>query len=96
MIKDLIQELINLEKEKALVEEDIAVVKGQIEKEITEDGYKDDSISISYCKPSTSVSLDTKALKEKEPDLYKELMEDYSKTSTKSGYYKYTIAKEKK
>ena len=36
MIKDLIQELINLEKEKALVEEDIEVVKGQIEKEITE------------------------------------------------------------
>lgn len=96
MIKDLIKELIDLEKEKALVEEDIAVVKGQIEKEITEDGYKDDSISISYCKPSSSTSLDTSALQKKEPNLYDELMADYTKITKRNGYYKYTIAKEKK
>ena len=96
MIKDLVKELIDLEKEKALVEDDIAIVKGRIEKEITEDGYKDASISIAYVKPSSSTSLDTNTLKKKEPDLYEELMKDYSKTSTKSGYYKYTITKEKK
>lgn len=96
MIKELVKELIDLEKEKALVEDDIAIVKEKIEKEITEDGYKDASISIAYVNPTSSTSFDTKAFKEKEPDLYEELMKDYSKTSTKSGYYKYTITKEKK
>lgn len=93
---ELIQELLELEKEKELVEADIAAVKAEIEAKLKPgEDYKDDNITISYTKPSTSVSLDTKKLKEKEPELYKELEHDYPKTSNKNGYYQYKIAKEK-
>lgn len=95
-MKELIQELINLEKEKALVEADIAAVKAKIEEGLKPgEGYKDDKITISYIKPSSSVSLDTKKLKEKEPGLYKELETDYPKITEKKGYYTYKITKEK-
>ena len=93
---ELIKELIDLEKEKALVEADIAAVKAKIEEQLKpEEGYKNNLISISYIKPSFSVSLDTKKLKDKEPELYDELEHDYPKVSEKKGYYQYKITKEK-
>ena len=95
-MKDLIKELLDLEKEKALVEADIDAVKTKIEAELKPgEGYKDDDITISYYPPTTSVSIDMTALKKKEPELYEELRNDYKKTSNSKGYYKYTIKKEK-
>lgn len=94
-MKELIKELLDLEKEKALVEADIAAVKAKIEAGL-EPGksYKDDNITISYYPPTISVSIDMTALKNKEPELYEELRNDYKKTSNKKGYYQYKIAKE--
>ena len=95
-MKELIKELLDLEKEKALVEADIDAVKAKIEAKLKPgEGYKDASITISYYPPTTSVSIDMTALKNKEPELYEELRNDYKKTSNKSGYYQYKIAKEK-
>lgn len=95
-MKELIQELLELEKEKELVEADIAAVKAKIEAKLKPgEGYKDARITISYYPPTTSVSIDMTALKNKEPELYEELRNDYKKTSNKSGYYQYKIAKEK-
>lgn len=95
-MKELIKELLDLEKEKALVEADIDAVKAKIEAELEPgEGYKDDNITISYYPPTTSVSIDMTALKNKEPELYEELRNDYKKTSNKKGYYQYKIAKEK-
>lgn len=93
---DLIKELLELEKEKALVEADIDAVKAKIEAELEPgEGYKDDNITISYYPPTTSVSIDMTALKKKEPELYEELRNDYKKTSNSKGYYRYNIKKEK-
>lgn len=95
-MKELIKELLDLEKEKALVEADIDAVKAKIEAGLEPgEGYKDDNITISYYPPTTSVSIDMTALKNKEPELYEELRNDYKKTSNKKGYYQYKIAKEK-
>ena len=95
-MKELIKELLDLEKEKALVEADIDAVKAKIEAELKPgEGYKDDNITISYYPPTTSVSIDMTALKKKEPELYEELKNDYKKTSNNKGYYKYAIKKEK-
>ena len=95
-MKELIKELLDLEKEKALVEADIDAVKAKIEAELEPgEGYKDDNITISYYPPTTSVSIDMTALKNKEPELYEELRNDYKKTSNSKGYYRYNIKKEK-
>ena len=95
-MKELIKELLDLEKEKALVEADIDAVKAKIEAELEPgEGYKDDNITISYYPPTTSVSIDMTALKKKEPELYEELRRDYKKTSNSKGYYRYNIKKEK-
>lgn len=95
-MKELIKELLDLEKEKALVEADIDAVKAKIEAELEPgEGYKDDNITISYYPPTTSVSIDMTALKKKEPELYEELRNDYKKTSNSKGYYRYNIKKEK-
>ena len=95
-MKELIKELLDLEKEKALVEADIAAVKAKIEAELKPgEGYKDDNITISYYPPTTSISIDMTALKNKEPELYEELRNDYKKTSNSKSYYKYNIKKEK-
>ena len=95
-MKELIKELLDLEKEKALVEADIDAVKAKIEAELEPGkGYKDDNITISYYPPTTSVSIDMTALKNKEPELYEELRNDYKKTSNSKGYYRYNIKKEK-
>ena len=95
-MKELIQELLELEKEKELVEADIDAVKAKIEAELEPgEGYKDDNITISYYPPTTSVSIDMTALKKKEPELYEELRNDYKKTSNSKGYYRYNIKKEK-
>lgn len=95
-MKELIKELLDLEKEKALVEADIDAIKAKIEAELKPgEGYKDDNITISYYPPTTSVSIDMTALKKKEPELYEELRNDYKKTSNSKAYYKYAIKKEK-
>ena len=45
--------------------------------------FKNDYVTISVVKGSTSVSIDLKALEKKEPELYAELLADYPKETVK-------------
>ena len=45
--------------------------------------FKNDYVTISLVKGSTSVSIDLKALEKKEPELYAELLADYPKETVK-------------
>ena len=45
--------------------------------------FKNDYVTISLVKGSTSVSIDLKALEKKEPELYAELLADYPKETIK-------------
>ena len=45
--------------------------------------FKNDYVTISLVKGSTSVSIDLKALEKKEPDLYADLLNDYPKETVK-------------
>ena len=71
-------------KEEALTE--------QLKKEMKEKGilsYKNENLSISYTPESTRETFDTKAFKEKYPDVYKM----YSKTSPVKASVKITVKK---
>ena len=46
--------------------------------------FKNDYVTISLVKGSTSVSIDLKALEKKEPELYAELLADYPKVKKDS------------
>lgn len=45
--------------------------------------FKNDYVTISLVKGSTTTSIDLKALEKKEPDLYNELLADYPKETVK-------------
>ena len=45
--------------------------------------FKNDYVTISLVKGSTSVSIDLKALEKEEPDLYADLLKDYPKETVK-------------
>ena len=45
--------------------------------------FKNDYVTISLVKGSTSVSIDLKSLEKKEPELYAELLADYPKETVK-------------
>lgn len=92
-METLIKELISLIKEKELVEADIATVKAKIEAQLPEDGYKDANVTITRTAGSTITSIDLAALEKKEPELYKELLADYTKTTTKKGSISYRFKK---
>lgn len=69
-------------------------VKAQIEKSMEEYGVKslkNEFITISHVEGSTSTSIDLKKLQEKEPDLYKELLEDYPKVTNKKASVRFTV-----
>jgi hypothetical protein len=92
-MEELIKELISLTKEKELVEADIAAVKAKIEAQLPADGYKDANITITRTAGSTSTSIDLKELEKKEPELYEELLKDYTKTTTKKESIAYRFKK---
>lgn len=45
--------------------------------------FKNDYVTISLVKGSTTISLDLKALEKKEPELYADLLKDYPKETIK-------------
>lgn len=91
-MKDLLDELSYWQQEKDKAEKHIKDVKEMLEKEyLTEEGYKDETITISYSKPSESTSIDLKKLETKEPELYEDLLNDYKKVSKRAGSYRYTF-----
>ena len=89
-MKELLEELIYWQGEKAKADEHLSEIKKALEEEyLDENGYKDDVVTISYSKPSTSVSINLSALEKKEPDLYNELLNDYTKETTRKGSFTY-------
>ncbi len=68
--------------------------KTQIKKAFQEYGIKsidNEFIKITYIPSSKSVSLDTKKFKEAEPKLFDELMQDYSKETTRSATIRFNV-----
>ncbi len=90
----LFKELSKLKLEKQKLENLENSVKEELKENMEKyniDSVDNDYVKINKVKESSKVSLDTKKFKEKEPKLYDELMEDYSKTSTKKSYVRITV-----
>lgn len=52
---------------------------------------KNEFCTISWVEGSTTETIDLKKLEEKEPDLYADLLEDYSKKTERKGYFKFMV-----
>lgn len=88
------QKLAEFKRAKAEMEKQEEMIKADIEDAMLQYGiksFKNDVITISYVDESTSETIDLKALKEKEPELYAELLEDYRKVTTKKAYVKFLV-----
>lgn len=95
MNETLITILVEKVRAKEQLENEIAAIKEQIEKELPEEGYKNDQVTISRKKGSESVSIDYKAFEKAEPKLYEELLADYKKVTVRKDSVSYTFKKEK-
>ena len=91
-MKNLLAVLSKLTAENLKIEAQIDLVKQELEtKYLTEEGYKDDYIKISFTKPSKSISIDTKALENKEPELYEDILNCYMKITERKGSFRYNF-----
>lgn len=75
-------------QQEKLLKEQTAKLKEELGEAMDQFGIKsidNDLIKITRTAASTSKSLDTTKLKNEEPKLYAELMEDYPKVSTRSA-----------
>ena len=90
-MEDLLKALKEINEEKNMLSEREKTIKKSIEGNLGEESYKTDFVTVSFTKPSTTVSIDLKKLEEKEPELYEELLTDYPKTTTRKGSYRYTF-----
>ena len=91
---EVFQKLSDVVKTKKQLEEQEKKVKEDLEKAM--DAYDIKSIDNQFLKitrvnGSTSTSIDLKALEEKEPKLYGELLEDYPKVTTKKSYLTFKV-----
>lgn len=88
------KQLADITKTKKQIEDQEKKVKADLEKAM--DAYDIKSIDNQFLKitrvnGSTSTSIDLKALEEKEPKLYGELLEDYPKVTTKKSYLTFKV-----
>lgn len=88
-MEELLKELKSINDAKKRLADREKEAKEKLEKELTDEGYKNDFVTISYSKPSESVSIDTAQLCEHEPELYKELLRDYPKVTTRKASFSY-------
>ena len=88
-MEDLLKALKEINDEKKALDEREKTIKASIESNLNEEGYKTDYVTVSYTSPSTSTSVDLKALKDKEPELYDDLLRDYPKVTNKKGSFSY-------
>ena len=90
----IFQKLADFKKQKEAMEAAEKKLKDDLQKSMEAYGiksFKNDLVTISYVEASTSESLDTKAMQEKEPKLYAELLADYKKVKKTSAYVKITV-----
>lgn len=88
-MEELLKELKSINDAKKRLADREKEAKEKLEKELTDEGYKNDFVTISYSKPSESVSIDTAKLCEHEPELYKELLRDYPKITKRKASFSY-------
>lgn len=88
------QDLQQMKKAKETLEKKEIDIKNELLDAMKEYGIKsikNEYITISYVDGTTTETIDLKALQEKEPELYKELLEDYKKTTIRNPYVKFII-----
>ena len=78
--------LSELKKEQDRLAEIEKTARAELQKVMDEFGivsFKNDYVTISLVKGSTSVSIDLKSLEKQEPELYADLLRDYPKETVK-------------
>ena len=88
-MEELLMELKSINDAKKRLADREKEAKEKLEEQLTDEGYKNDFVTISYSKPSESVSIDTAKLCEHEPELYKELLRDYPKVTKRKASFSY-------
>ena len=76
------------------VAEKLKIMKADLEIAMDEHGVKsidNEFLKITRVEASSSKSIDLKTLKEKEPALHGELLEDYPKVTDRKAYVKFTV-----
>ena len=91
---EVFKELSKVTNTKKELEAQEKKIKANLEEAM--DAYDIKSIDNQYIKitrvnGSTSTSIDLKAMEKEEPELYEELLEDYPKTTVRSGYVRFTV-----
>ena len=79
--------LSDLKKEQDRLAELEKTARQQLQSVMNEFGitqFKNDYVTISLVKGSTTTSVDLKELEKQEPELYADLLKDYPKTTTKN------------
>ena len=88
------QNLAEVAKQKKALEDQEKEIKSQLEKLMDE--YKIKSLDNQFIKiirvaSSSSTTIDLKKLEEKEPDLFKDLLADYPKTTTRKASVRFDV-----
>lgn len=81
-------------KQKKALEDQEKKVKEQLEKVMDEFGIKrvdNQFLKIVRVEGSKSTSIDLKKLEDEEPDLYKDLLKDYPKTTSRKGSIRFDV-----
>ena len=94
-LEELMKDIKSKEEELNLLKEKVDKVKETLYGTMEKEGIKTvdrNKLKITYVAPSTRVSVDSKKLQEKEPEIYKK----YVKTTTVAGSIKITLIGEKK
>lgn len=88
------KQLSELKKEQDRLAEIEKNVKAEIEKAIDDNdivSVKNDYVTITRVAESTSTSIDLKALQDREPKLYEDLIADYPKVTNKKAYIRIAV-----
>jgi hypothetical protein len=88
------KQLSELKKEQDRLAEIEKNVKAEIEKAMDDNdivSVKNDYVTITRVAASESKSIDLKALQDREPKLYEDLIADYPKVTTKKAYIRIVV-----
>ena len=90
----VLKQLVDITKTKKQLEDQEKKVKADLEKAMDANDIKsidNQFLKITRVNGSTSTSIDLKAMQEKEPQLYGELLEDYPKVTNKKSYLTFKV-----
>lgn len=88
------KQLSELKKEQDRLAEIEKNVKAEIEKAMDDNdivSVKNDYVTITRVAENTSTSIDLKALQDREPKLYEDLIADYPKVTNKKAYIRIAV-----